>query len=165
MTRSTSQVKQSTRTVRLYVGGDWDLVEEYNRLQLAKSNPKTLAGTDTARLEEIRQEILADTMVFKFRGLGHRSLRKLKDEHPPRQGKPRDQVLGFNEDTATDALIHKCIVEPEMSDAALTELLEEDLSDGQYEELSTAVWQINNRTVDIPFSLNGSTGPPPGGNG
>ena len=159
------QVKPATRTVKLYVGGNWDLVDEYNRLLAAQANPTSLAGTDKARLEEIRRQILDDTMVFKFRSLGHRSLQKLKDEHPPRQGKNRDQVLGFNEDTATDALIHKCIVEPEMSGAALTELLEEDFSDGQYEELSTAVWQINNRTVDIPFSLNGSTGPPPGGNG
>jgi hypothetical protein len=96
-------------------------------------------------------------MAFKFKGLGHRSLRKLKDEHPPRQGKPRDQLNGFNEDTATDALIRKCLVEPDLSDAALTELLDEQLSDGQYEELSQAVWQINHRAVDIPFLLNGST--------
>jgi hypothetical protein len=152
-----AEVKPATRTVRLYVGGDWDLVAEYNRLQAEQVNPTSLAGTDTTRLEEIRQEILADTMAFKFKGLGHRSLRKLKDEHPPRQGKPRDQINGFNEDAATDALIRKCLVEPDLSDTTLTELLDEQLTDGQYEELSTAVWQINHRAVDIPFLLNGST--------
>jgi hypothetical protein len=152
-----AEVKPATRTVRLYVGGDWDLVAEYNRLLAEQVNPTSLAGTDTTRLEEIRQEILADTMAFKFRSLGHRSLRKLKDEHPPRQGKPRDQINGFNEDAATDSLIRKCLVEPDLSDAALTELLDEQLTDGQYEELSQAVWQINHRAVDIPFLLNGST--------
>jgi hypothetical protein len=160
MSSATSQVKQSTRTVKLYVGGDWDLVDEYNRIQVAKANPDSLAGYDRTREEEIKAELAAGTMVFKFKGLGHRSLQKLKDEHPPRPGKPRDQANGYNEDTATDALLRKCLLEPDLSDAALTELFEEQLTDGQYEQLALAVWQLNHRAVDIPFSLNGSTGPP-----
>jgi hypothetical protein len=155
-----AEVKPATRTVRLYVGGDWDLVAEYNRLQAEQANPTSLAGTDTTRLGEIRAELVAGTMVFKFKGLANRPLRKLKDEHPPRPGKPRDANLGWNEDTATDALIRKCLVEPDLSDTALTELLEEQLTSGQYEQLSNAVWQIVHQAVDIPFSLNGFTGPP-----
>lgn len=153
-------VKPATRTVKLYVGGDLDLVDEYNRLEAEQANPTSLAGTEKARLEEIRQQILADTMEFKFRGLGHRPLQKILDEHPPRQGRNRDQVLGFNEDTATDALIRKCLVEPDLPDAALTELLDEDLSDGQYEQLSQTVWALNRRAVDVPFLLNGSSKAP-----
>lgn len=160
MSSATPQVKQSTRTVKLYVGGDWDLVDEYNRIQVEKANPNSLAGYDRAREEEIKAELAAGTMAFKFKGLGSRSLQKLKDEHPPRPNKPRDQSLGWNEDTTTDALLRKCLLEPDLSDAALTELFEEQLTGGQYQQLSDAVWALNHQAVDIPFSLNGSTGPP-----
>jgi hypothetical protein len=155
-----ADVKRATRTVKLYVGGDWDLVDEYNRLEAEASNPTSLAGVDRTQLDELGARIAADTMAFQFRALGRRSLQKLKDEHPPRKDKPREVgTLGFNEDTATAELIRRCLVEPELSDAALTELLEEDLTDGQYEKLSGAVWQLNHRSVDIPLSLTASTLP------
>jgi hypothetical protein len=154
-----SAVKKATRTVWLYVGGDWDLVDEYNRLEAAAANPTSLAGSDRTRLDELGTQIAADTMAFKFVGLGSRSLQKLTDRHPPREGKV--DLLGrpenFNEDTATDELIRKCLVEPDLSDAALTELLEEDLTDGQFQKLVSAVWQLNRRAIDIPLSLTAST--------
>jgi hypothetical protein len=154
-----SAVKKATRTVWLYVGGDWDLVDEYNRLEAAAANPTSLAGSDRTRLDELGTQIAADTMAFKFVGLGSRSLQKLTDRHPAREGKV--DLLGrpenFNEDTATDELIRKCLVEPDLSDAALTELLEEDLTDGQFQKLVSAVWQLNRRAIDIPLSLTAST--------
>ena len=156
-TEGATEVKRATRTVKLYVGGDWDLVEEFNRLEAQKANPTSLAGTDRTRLDELGRQILAGTMTVKLRALGKRSLQKLLDRHPPREDKPRDKLNGFNEDSATDELLRKCIVEPDLSDAALTELLEEDLTDGQYEDLSQAVWQLNRRSVDIPLSLTAST--------
>jgi hypothetical protein len=149
------RVKRATRTVKLYVGGDWDLVAEFNRLE--GESARTLAGKDRARLEELGKQIAADTMSFRFEALGRRSLRKLLDEHPPREGKLRDQSLGFNEDTATAELVRRCLKDPDLSEKALDELLDEDLSDGQYEELSAAVWSINRRSIDIPLSLTAST--------
>lgn len=151
-----AQVKPATRSVKLYVGGDLDLVDEYDQLQAAQAAPKTLAGTDTARLEEVRAELAAATMTFRFQGLGRLSLQRLKDAHPPRSDKPRDQIHGFNEDAATAALIRKCMIEPELTDKALDQLLDEDLTDGQYEKLSETAWSVNHRTVDVPFSWNGS---------
>lgn len=154
-----TEVKRATRTVRLYVGGDLDLVDEYNRLQEEAADPTSLAGADTARLDEVRALLAADEMPFRFQALGRRSLRKLLDDNPPRKDKPRDQVIGFNEDAATAALIRKCLLDPDLPEAALTELLDEDLTDGQYEKLSDAVWVLNRRTVDVPFSSTASTSP------
>jgi hypothetical protein len=149
------QVKKATRTVQLYVGGDWDLVDEYNRLD--QDAAKTLAGKDRSRLDELAARIAEDTMSFRFEALGRRSLQKLIDEHPPRDGKPRDQMLGFNEDTATAELVRRCLKDPDLPPKDLDELLDEDLSDGQYEKLSDAVWSINRRSIDIPLSLTAST--------
>jgi hypothetical protein len=151
------QVKKATRTVTLYVGGDWDLVEEYNRLD--QESAKTLAGKDRIRLDELAAQIREDTMAFRFEALGRRSLQKLLDEHPPREGKNQDQILGFNEDTATGALIRRCLKDPDLPDKDLDELLDEDLSDGQYEQLSNTVWAINRRSIDVPLSLTASTSP------
>lgn len=154
-----TEVKRATRTVTLYVGGDLDLVDEYNRLAEEAANPTSLAGADTTRLEEVRAQIAEGMMTFRFQALGRRSLQKLLDAHPPRKDKQQDQLLGFNEDTATDALIRKCLVEPDLSEAALTELLEEDLTDGQYEKLSATAWALNRRSADVPLSLTASTPP------
>lgn len=152
-----TQVRPATKTVKLYVGGDWDLVDEYQRLQAEAQNPTSLAGSDRTRLEKIEATFAADMMAFKFQSLGRRRMQKLIDEHPPRPNKKRDEFLGFNEDAATDALIRKCLVEPDLSEADLTELLEEQLSDGQYQTLAEAVFAINRRTADVPLSLPGST--------
>lgn len=153
------RVKKATRTVDLYVGGDWDLVAEFNRLEAAKANPTSLAGVDRTRLDEIASQIRDDTMSFRFEALGRRSLQKLLDGHPPREGKNRDQVYGFNEDTATAELIRRCLKDPDLPEKELDELLDEDLTEGQYEKLSDAVWSINRRSVDIPLSLTASTSP------
>lgn len=155
-----AEVRKATRTVRLYVGGDWDAVDEFNQLEARKANPTSLAGMSTEdreRLDELAAQIRADTMTFKVRALGRRSFQKLLDEHPPREGKLRDQGLGFNEDAATAALIRRCLIEPDLAEKALDELLDEDLVDGQYQELSDAVWAINRRSVQIPLSLTAST--------
>lgn len=154
-----TEVKRATRTVTLYVGGDLDLVDEYNRLQEQAANPTSLGGADTTRLDEVRAELAAGTMTFRLQALGRRSLQKLLDGHPPRKDKNRDQLLGFNEDTATAALLRKCLVEPDLSDDKLTELLDEDLTDGQYEALSDAGWALNRRSVDVPLSWTASTPP------
>lgn len=154
-------VKPPTKSVSLYVGGDLDLFEEYERLQAAQLAPKTMAGTDRARLDEVEAEIRAGMMRFRFRALGRRSLQKLMDAYPPRKDKTRDQMLGFNEDEATAALIRKCLVEPELSDEAVNELIEDQLTDGQYDRLADTAWALNRRSADIPFSLAGSTSRPP----
>jgi hypothetical protein len=151
-----SKVKPATRSVTVYVGGDWDLLDEYRRLQAEAERPTSLAGADRSRLAEIEAEVRADSVTFRFRALGRRALQKLIDDNPPRSGKSRDQMLGFNEDTATSVLIRKCLVEPELSDQAVTELIEDELTDGQYEQLSNAVWALNRRSADVPFSLTGS---------
>jgi hypothetical protein len=155
-----SKVKPATRSVTLYVGGDWDLLDEYRRLQQEAAAPSSLAGSDRSRLDEIEAQVRADSIKFRFKALGRRALQKLTDAHPPRKDKPRDQLHGFDEDAATAALIRKCLVEPELSDEAVTELIEDELTDGQYEQLSNTVWALNRRTADIPFSLTGSAPTP-----
>jgi hypothetical protein len=65
------QVKKATRTVQLYVGGDWDLVEQYNRLD--QEAAKTLAGKDRTRLDELAARIAEDTMSFRFEALVRRA--------------------------------------------------------------------------------------------
>lgn len=155
----TVQAKPATRSVTLYLGGDLDLLDEYRRL--SGESPISLAGKDRGRLDEIETQVRADSMTFRFRALGRRAMQKLMDAHPPREGKPRDQRYGFNEDTATDELLRRCLVEPALSDDAVNDLLEDQLTEGQYEQLSATVWALNRRTADVPFSLTGSA-PTPG---
>lgn len=149
----TPTVKRASRSLQLYVGGDWDLVEEYARLEAERASPSSLAGVDRSRLDEVGRQIAAGTITFRLQALGRVALQRLMDRHPPRQDNKQDQALGFNEDTATDELLRKCIVEPTFSDTALTQLLEDDLSDGQYEQLSAAAWGVNRRAVPLPLSL------------
>lgn len=146
---------------------DAALVSEYEDLEteLAEAAGKTtgsLAGSGgraielRAEMETLKAAMLESTVSFKFRALPAPRYKSLRRAHPPRKnedGSPveRDAMLRVNEDTFFVPLLKACLVEPSLDDETFRVLVEERLSDGQLERLTTEVWRLNQSRVDLPF--------------
>lgn len=159
-----------------------DLLAEWNRLKaLYDAGP---GADDEAMMHEraakrkladqmakVEQEMRAGTIQVRLRALPRRRKsgmpkeqvvwHELVDAHPPRKGKdgkpdPADAQMGVNRTTFLDALVRPSIVEPELSDEQW-ENFNDRLSDGQFERLFWAAWNLNRSDIDVPFSRAVST--------
>lgn len=159
-----------------------DLAAEREQLQrdldeARERGATSLAGAGTAELEQrLRQvsEEMRDSVInFRLRALprsrrpgDHRpSFTELKAQHPPREKDGdmlREDVLaGFiNSETFPDPLVRHSIVDPPLTEEDWEQL---ELSQGQFDELVTAAWVLNQGKVDVPFLSAGSAATPTSG--
>jgi hypothetical protein len=139
----------------------------------------SLAGSGTAELEQritnLTEQMRDSVVEFRLRALprtrrpgDHRpSFAELKAQHPVREenGELRreDIMAGFvNAETFPDPLVRHSIVDPPLTDEDWEQL---ELSQGQFDELVNAAWQLNQGKVDIPFSYAASEKTPTSDNG
>lgn len=151
-----------------------DLTAEHEELErqlaLARNAPRdSLASGSNAtelsqRIEALQERMREHTVTFVLTALARPAWKKLIAEHPPRQDAAgdvdeRDKYIGVNRDTFFEAMVRACVTEPDLSDELWDLLLNEKLTDAQFEALSDAAWALNRRDVDIPFSSAASTTP------
>jgi hypothetical protein len=94
-------------------------------------------------------------VTLMYQAIGMRAYDQLVSKHPP---KPEQRAEGnsFDIDTFAPALIAACSVEPEISPAEAKELWNsEDWSRGDVMVLFRNAVELNNRGLDIPFSVSG----------
>jgi hypothetical protein len=156
------------RTLPYPVCMDPDLVGEYERAVAERARVKEgprdslAAGGVPAELEEriaaLLEQIQANTVTLVFKALPRPQFGAMRDEHPPRRNAdgvidiPADARLGVNADDFFEPLIRASLVSPELDDETMTLLVEERLTDGQWDDLSTRVWNLNEATVSVPFA-------------
>lgn len=157
------------RTVPLCLRGDLAAEHEELCARLAEEQQKnlgSLAGNPGARAlaEDITalEALMAEaTIGFRLRALPRREWAELVAKHPPRRddgGRVLDaDRVGVNADDFMTAILHRCVVEPILTEEDWDALVNEGLTDAQYEQLTDAVWALNRRDVDVPFSLAAST--------
>lgn len=170
--------KLPTETVRICV--DPDLVLDYERILERQESARSEAVRDLtdapsmatpnggagavpgaefdADLAALRTEMDGRTVELTFQALPRPVFRRLVDGHPPRkddEGKlthPGLDSLGFNYETFMRALVSVSLVEPKLDEADLNLLIDERLTDGQWESLASLVYNLNRARVDVPFS-------------
>lgn len=94
-------------------------------------------------------------VTLKYQAIGMRAYDKLVSKHPP---KPDQRAEGnsFDIDTFAPALIAACSVEPEISPAEAKAIWESDeWSRGDVMVLFRNAVELNNRGLDVPFSVSG----------
>lgn len=94
-------------------------------------------------------------VTLKYQAIGMRAYDRLVAKHPP---KPEQRAEGasFDIDTFAPALIASCSVEPEITPAEAKSIWEsEDWSRGDVMVLFRNAVELNNRGLDIPFSVSG----------
>jgi len=94
-------------------------------------------------------------VTLKYQAIGMRAYDKLVAKHPPKPDQ-RAEGSSFDIDTFAPALIAACSVEPEISPAQAKEIWEsDDWSRGDVMVLFRNAVELNNRGLDVPFSVNG----------
>lgn len=147
------------KTVEICLRGDLVAeVEDLERqLRDLRTNTQTMADRGEARrlaekIEAVRGDMQAASVVFLLRGLNRHGWRTLMAAHPPRDGEQADQTVGYNIDEFWPALVRACIVTPEIDDAQWQQL-DEVLSSAQFDQLADAAMAVCRRKVDVPFSF------------
>ncbi|QLQ37994.1 hypothetical protein [Micromonospora robiginosa] len=161
--------RPTTRTVRVWLGADLDLVDEYEAavaaLEEAQKPADSLAGngsvTDAEQLvADLRARLDEFAVDFRLRGLDDLRYAQLLRDHPARVdavGKTIEaDESGWNRDTFPTALVRLAVVDPELDDEDWTALLGDDttlgvLTSRQLDRLATVAFQLTRQIADIPF--------------
>lgn len=156
------QAQRPETTVPLCLRGD--LVAEWERrereLRDRRNAPnRTLAGNDVTELAKevaaLEDQMRESTVEFRLRAVHRREWMQLLADHPPREGNQFDKGLGLNSETFYDALVTKCLVEPELSAEELAAVLDV-LTAAQFDRLTASAWALNSGDVSVPFSQTAS---------
>lgn len=147
---------------------DPELVEEYERIldelsaEQVAAKQTLAAGGRAAELREQLDDVLARgasvTVTLTFQALARSRYRALVDQHPPRKNDQgeildgRSRALGIDYDPFFMALLPLSLVSPDLDEDTLTHLMDEVLTDRQWKDVTTVVWNLNNASVDVPFS-------------
>ncbi len=143
-----------------------DLVAELEQAEadLAAARNTTadsLAGSGveqiTERIHDLQERMRAGTRTFKLKAMPRPAWRAFVAEHPPRQDADggvdvRDRYIGANTETLWPALIQASVYEPALDGDDWTLLLDELLTDRQFNDLAEAAWNLNRGAVSVPFS-------------
>jgi hypothetical protein len=176
------QARLPEAVVEIVLRGDLAVEHEQLTRQLEdiKSRPATsLAGSGAGpveeRLFELANEMRESVLAFTLRALprgkrpGDRrpSWRELREQYPPREKNGeivREDILaGFvNAADFPEPLVKASVVDPELTDDDWADLMP-SITDGQFDELVNAAWNLNRGKVDIPFSSAGSETTPTSG--
>lgn len=160
-----SRAKRPEKVVTLCLTGDLQAEFEdlERRLIAEREKPATGGATiansgysavevDLARqIEELRELMKAEATPFRIRALSRKQFSDLTAKHSPR---PEDKEAGFeyNQEEFPIALVSACCLDPQMSVADVEDLVDEVLTSGQWDELYSAVFFLNRRSYDVPFS-------------
>jgi hypothetical protein len=122
-----------------------------------------------ARIDDVLEEMEAATVTLVLQALPRPKYRAMIDAHPPRKdadGKtlPRDERYGVDYDAFYNELARCSILGARVDEETVEDLdadtvdllVDEKLSDGQWEELTSRCHRLNRTTVDVPFSPAGS---------
>lgn len=94
-------------------------------------------------------------VTMKYQAIGMRNYDKLVAKHPPKPDQ-RAEGASFDMDTFAPALIAACSVEPELTVEDARAIWESDTwSRGDVMVLFRNAVELNNRGLDVPFSVNG----------
>lgn len=153
------------RTIALCLRGDLQArFEELDREREVADEARgdSLASGGRAReiaeqMEALRAQMRASTISVVLRALPRKKWQALCEQHPPRRDEDgnvlvEDRASGVNNETFWDPAIRACWVSPTLTPARMKRLLDEALSNRQYDLLATLAYTVNNGDVDIPFS-------------
>lgn len=166
------EVKRPERRVEICLDGS--LVAEYERVQAELETARRNAisdrriNNDPVKKLEIRSAELYkaqedSTLVLTIRALPRATWSAIKEANPPRDDHNVDESLGYNVDSAVaNAMLTNGAIalaeqqgEPVEFTAEDWAGIVDDLSDGQWQEVQTAVASANGGRPQVPFSQSG----------
>lgn len=154
-----------TKAVPLCLAGElqaeWEDLDRRRKAIKAGPASDSLAGAGgearavEERMDAIREEMDKATVTFRVKGLPKRRWSNLAAEHPPRP-EDKEEGLDYNAETFPLAALVACCVDPVMTLKQAERLVDEVLTQGQWDGLWVAVMLANTRRVDVPKSVSAS---------
>ena len=133
---------RQTVTVTHVIAYDEELTAEIAALEAKAANPgkqRMSAKPDTARLDQLRQELAGSAVKLTFEALPRRAYRDLLATHAPRPGDDMDARVGYNVDTFGDALLQAAIIATTDLDGNPVpnqwDVWADEMSDGAWQEM------------------------------
>lgn len=152
--------KRTAKVVPVCTRGD--LVAEHEQLQVdlaaaERQRSGSLEGNApaleiAARIVELEKEMAESVVDFRMEAMGRRRWDALVAQHAPREGNQRDAQAGYNVDEFVAAGLRLCVVDPVLDDETWEQFVNDDISDGQYEQFTEGFWEVNRKRVSVPFS-------------
>jgi hypothetical protein len=151
------EVEAPESSVTLCLKGS--LVAEYERLdeQLqAAGSPVSLAGDASAAaieaaMDDLRQQMLAAGVAFRFRALPPRQFSDYRATSPVKKDGQPDAEYADAYHLWVCGLVALCAVDPQMTPEQADQLSQK-LSDAQWNRLVNSAWMVNANKQNIPFS-------------
>ncbi|MCX5066901.1 hypothetical protein OOJ91_13700 [Micromonospora lupini] len=134
-------------------------LDQAQRETTASLEDVTAAAGIAERMEQVRQDMLQHTYQFRLRAMPRPAWRAFIAQHPPRKDDEsgaiveQDRGVGVNTETFFDELVRRSVVDPELTEDEWKLLLDQALTDRQFDTLANAAWGLNRRDIDVPFSL------------
>lgn len=156
--------KRPETTVPLCMRGDlqaeWEQLDrDFDAADKSITDEVTAGGSPVQavkiaqQMAEVEREMRDSTVIFTMRGMPRTAWKSLAEAHPPIEGVDEGEV---NEESFVAAMIAASCIEPVMT-VDQAERLRDQVTDGQWQELATAAWQLNKSMIGVPFSLAAST--------
>lgn len=154
------------RTAKFSMCLDEDLIEQYDALRAQRDaamaeRADSLAGPRAPEFDEplgqLREQIDEATLTLTFTALARPRFRELCDKFPPSRDENgvinvTEDIIGVHFDDFMAAIIPMSIVDPELASEDIRTLVEERMTDRQYQEMTDVIWDLNRGKVNIPFS-------------
>lgn len=147
--------------LRADLAAEFDLLER--DLADRQQRPTTsLAGSGAGelakRIEALQAQMREHTYPFRLRALKRHQFRELVNAHPPRRGDDgeiieSDRLSACNTEALFPALIQACVYDPQPTDEEWAVLLDEKLTENQFNDLAMGAWYLNQGSIDVPFSF------------
>lgn len=138
--------------LRADLRGRWEELTRALR-QADQAASDTLAGGGgqeiAAQVAELEAEMVAATVNLQLRAMPSRAWSDLLAKHPPRKDHAVDRA--FNVDTFGPAMLAACSYDPLMPEDKAGQLID-SMTQGQWDELTTVLWNLNNGGVEVPKS-------------
>lgn len=112
-----------------------------------------------AEYETLKAEAEAEGIRVDLAAVGRREWRKLKEAHPPRLDNPdpevvkADRLAGVNTDSVEDDLVHASLTFPKLTSRAAYDEWADSLSEGDFQTVLAAAWELANGSRFDPKTL------------
>lgn len=151
----------------LQLRGDWETAQA--ELIAAQSNrsQRLVDGNlaeAAAKVTELETQMSESVLLFRLRAVPRKQWQETVAAHPPRDDNDSDQSMGVNISTFFDALLSTPGTIVSVNEKATGEAVDfdpatewqqlaDDMTDGQYGEFATKVFELNRQSVARPFSV------------
>lgn len=154
-----------TTVVHLLTGDYPDRLEKmFREAKAAAESDAPRTALDDAQLEEAYEALKAEALeagtTVHLAGVGRKTWRTLKENHPPRSGEgvdpevaDQDRLAGVNADAVEDDLVYESIrawqvetggKDPNVSSRAAFDEWADTLSEGEWQVLVIRAWELAN---------------------